>query len=417
MTEGPAQVTDSLAVSMAFARALHRASRKGDKLSRQQIGYIWKSRGCWYGRWRDNVIEDGQVVRKQCAAKLAVVCERFRTKADVRPLLAEKLRPVNEGRTRPESTLPVAQFVELQYLPYVEENFKPSTCAGYKSLWEMYLAPRLAAIALRDFRTVDAAVLLAEVYRAHNIGRTTLKHVKSFLCGVFTYAKNQGVLDGVHPIRDAMIPKKANAPAETHAATPDEVLASMDALDKADQKKARAAVALMFFAGLRPGEARGACWEDYDGKKLTVRQSVWHTFTTAPKTIGSAKPVPIIEPLTGILAELRAADKNPSSGPILRGPSGKPLDLHNLGNRVVIPTLRAAGIAWHGWYSLRRGVATAVTALSTDSLAAKGLLRHSSVSTTERHYIKDAPENTLQAMKRLETLCNKRATAEGIKPN
>lgn len=62
-------------------------------MSRQQIGYIWKSRGCWYGRWRDNVIEDGHVVQKQCAAKLADVCERFRTKADVRPLLAEKLRP------------------------------------------------------------------------------------------------------------------------------------------------------------------------------------------------------------------------------------------------------------------------------------------------------------------------------------
>jgi integrase len=115
----------------------------------------------------------------------------------------------------------------------------------------MYLAPRLAGIALRDFRTVDAAVLLAEVHRAHRVGRT-LKHVKSFLSGVFTYAKNQGVLDGVHPIRDAVIPRKAEAPAETYAATPDEVLAVMDALDKAGEKKARAAVALRFFAGLRP---------------------------------------------------------------------------------------------------------------------------------------------------------------------
>ncbi len=138
----------------------------------------------------------------------------------------------------------------------------------------MYLAPRLAGIALRDFRTVDAAVLLAEVHRAHGVGRTTLKHVKSVLSGVFTYAKNQGVLDGVHPIRDAMIPKKAHAPAETHAATPDEVHAIMDALEKAGEKKARAAVASMFFAGLRPGEARGACWKDFDGKKPTVRQSV-----------------------------------------------------------------------------------------------------------------------------------------------
>ncbi len=47
-----------------------------------------------------------------------------------------------------------------------------------------------------------------------------------------------------------------------------------------------------------------------------------------------------------------------------------------------------------------------MVALSKDSFAAKGLPRHSSVSTTERHYIKDVPENTVQAMKLLESLCN-----------
>src|ERR1700738_2404197 len=114
----------------------------------------------------------------------------------------------------------------------------------------------------------------------------------------------------------------------------------------------------MFFAGLRPGEARGGCWEDYNSKGLLVRQSVWHTYTTSPKTEGSEKSVQIIEPLRSILATLRKADGNPSSGPILRGPSGKPLDLHNLVNRVVIPTLKKAGITWHGAYSLRRGIST-----------------------------------------------------------
>jgi integrase len=386
-------------------------------LGRQQAGYIWKVGRSWYGRWREDVLEDGQVVRKQVSGKLADVCDRFRTKADVRPLLAEKLRPINEGRTRPEGTLPVAGFVENFYLPFVEENFKPSTAKGYKTLWKIYLAPRLGKIALRDFRTVDAGTLLADIYRQHELGRSTLKHIKSFLSGVFTFAKNQGAFDSVNPVRDAMIPKKAAKPIETHATNPDEVLAIMHALDKAGERKASAAVALMFFAGLRPGEARGVCWEDFDGKRLNVRQSVWHTHTTSPKTEGSAKPVPVIEPLGTILAELRALDKNPASGPILRGPSGKPLDLHNLANRVVIPTLKKAKIAWHGWYALRRGVGTAVTALSKGSLAAKGLLRHSSVSTTERHYIKDVPENTLQAMKQLEALCKDRAKLEGTKPS
>jgi integrase len=408
-------------------------------MARQQSGYIWKVGGSWYGRWREDVLQEGRVVRKQRSAKLVDVSDRYRTKADVRPLLAEKLRPINEGRTRPESTLAVAEFVESHYLTFVEENYKPSTVAGYKTLWRIYLAPRLGKIVVRDFRTVDAANLLQEIHSAHNVGRTILKHIKSFLSGAFTYAKNQGLLDGMNPVRDAMIPRKAPAPEETHATTPDEVLAIMRTLEQAGQQKAVAAVALMFFAGLRPGEARGVCWEDYDGKHLLVRQSVWRTFTTSPKTQSSVKPVPVIEPLGGILAALREVEGNPTSGPILRGPGEKPLDLDKLGQRVVRPTLKRCAVCkqleskhkgtehdfqldtslpvWRGWYSLRRGVGTAVASLAKDPIAAKGLLRHSSVSTTERHYIKDVPESTLQAMKLLEALCNDCANKGESKPS
>jgi hypothetical protein len=97
---------------------------------------------------------------------------------------------------------------------------------------------------------------------------------------------------------------------------------------------------------------------------------------------------------------------------MLRGRSGKPLNLENLSKRVVAPLLKAKKLEWHGWYSLRRGVATTIKSMSKDSLAAKGLLRHSSVSTTERHYIKDVPENTLQAMNQLEKLFNDCSTAK-----
>jgi len=43
-------------------------------------------------------------------------------------------------------------------------------------------------------------------------------------------------------------------------------------------------------------------------------------------------------------------------------------------------------------------------------MAAKGLLRHSSVNTTLAHYIKDVPEVTQQAMKQVEALL-----ADGVK--
>jgi integrase len=212
----------------------------------------------------------------------------------------------------------------------------------------------------------------------------------------------------------------------------------LEILRKCEEWKARAAVALMFFAGLRPGEARGICWEHFDGKRLFVSQSVWHKFTTEPKTEQAASPVPVIETLADILNDLRQRDGNPSSGPILRGPSKKPLLLDNLSKRVVIPALERCSVCseqeskheadhefkldeslpkWHGWYSLRRGVATTLAGLTKDGMASKGLLRHTNLATTTRHYIKDVPENTQSAMNLLESLFNQFATGSGARPN
>lgn len=236
-----------------------------------------------------------------------------------------------------------------------------------------------------------------------------------------------------------MIPKKAAAPQKTYAATPDEVVIILDILRKAEEWKARTAVALMFFAGLRPGEARGLCWEHYDGKRLLVTRSVWHTFTTDPKTLEAASPVPVIHTLADILDHLRQEDGNPATGPILRGPSKKTMNLDNLSKRVVISTLKRCEICskqqsnhekadhefkldesipkWQGWYSLRRGVATTLAGLTKDGMASKGLLRHTNLATTTRHYVKDVPENTLAAMILLESLFNDCSTGRVVRPN
>ena len=164
------------------------------------------------------------------------------------------------------------------------------------------------------------------------------------MSGIFTFAKNIGVLDGVNPVQGTIIPRKAARPSDTHASTPDEVVAILDVLKRAKdvegrlKLQAQTAIALMFFAGLRPGEARGARWEDYNGKTLTVEQSVWRKHTTDPKTASAAKPVVVIEPLRELLTHLRQIERNPVKGPILRGVKGGPLDLNMLAKRVIRPT-------------------------------------------------------------------------------
>ena len=395
----------------------------------RQSGYLFKKNGSWFLRYRDCVIVDGISQRKQKCKRLAEGCDLYRTENDVRKagLVDEILGPINAGRVSPESTLTVKDYGEDSWLPWIRQTCKPSTVVGYVTRWNRYVAPRVASVTLRDFRTVDAANLIAEIHRECGLAKSGLQHCRSLLSGIFALARNQGVLDRPNPCAGVMIPRKAKPGRETHATSAEEVLAILDALENAkiegrevdstSRLKAQSAVALMFFAGLRPGEARGLEWQDFDGKRLMVRQSVWHTYTTDTKT-GSVKPVPVIEPLRVLLEELRTADGNPIDGPILRGPSAKkPIILDNLSKRIVAPLLAAAKLEWHGWYSLRRGVATTLRGLTHDSLAAKGLLRHSNVSTTERHYIKDVPENTLKAMNLLEMLCNKSATREAGKEN
>ena len=396
-----------------------------------QTGEIIQIRKSWYGRWYENVIENGQTVRKRRFVKLCDLDDRYRTKADVRPLLAEKLRALNEGRTDARSSLTLATFVSEHYVSYTRENFKPSTVHGYSKLWRDALCPRVGEIRLRDFKTVDAANTLA-YFAGKGWGRSSLKHAKSLLSGIFTYAKNLGVLDGANPVQGTIIPRKAAAPAETHASTPDEVVAILDVLKRAkgleerQKLQAQTAIALMFFAGLRPGEARGAHWEDHNGKTLSVKRSVWRKHTTDPKTASAAKPVLVIDQLGEVLAELREAEGNPTSGPILRGVKGGPLDLNMLAKQVIRPALRNRKnyrdgesknwkpLEWQGFYSLRRGIATQLTAITHDPMAAKGLLRHSSVNTTLAHYIKDVPEVTANGMAQVEELFSKLDAANQV---
>jgi integrase len=237
--------------------------------------------------------------------------------------------------------------------------------------------------------------------------------VRALLSGMFSHAINLGVLSGINPISEVKLPR-TKPPIRTHGYSAQEVQDMLVLFDKRarDGKlapelaiRARAAIGLMFFAGLRPGEARGVEWPDYSGKTLTVNRSVWRTKTTTPKTEDSIKPVPVIEPLRVILAELLDADGNPQIGPILRGTQhGRPLNLDMLARSVVIPALREAKKPWYGWYAFRRGIGTILATITKDANASKGLLRHSSLVTTLRHYVLDVPEVTLHGMGQVEQL-------------
>jgi integrase len=382
---------------------------------RHQNGYIFRKKvrgkcvGPWYGRWWEDKLENGARVRKQTCRKLADYGDRYHSKADVRSLLDRILQPMNEGRTDVRSTMLLSEFLNVVYLKAAESELKPSTYRGYEYIYRHYVNPQLNGHVLRDFRPVEGSKLLAEVHRLTGVRRKQLRHVKAFLCAGFSWAIQQGILDASNPMRDAKIPRNAEASKETIAVSLEQVLAMLDKL----KGQAKTAVTAGFFLDLRPGELRGLCWPDYDrdGQIMHIRRSVWGLHTTTPKTEASIDDLPVIEPLRSILESQWHADGCPASGPILRGSKrALPLNLNNLARRVVIPTLKAANIEWHGWYSLRRGMATELDRVTGRPVASQQALRHKSMATTLKHYIKPDKAALVSGLKQIEVLCNHCAT-------
>lgn len=105
--------------------------------------------------------------------------------------------------------------------------------------------------------------------------------------------------------------------------------------------------------------------------------------------------------------------------------AGKPTDLNNLVNRVIVPNLNRCADCrrgkdehapadhefklderlpkWRGWHAARRGLGTNLYRLGVPEKTIQAILRHANVSTTARYYIKTAAADTQAAMAKLES--------------
>ena len=115
------------------------------------------------------------------------------------------------------------------------------------------------------------------------------------------------------------------------------------------------------------GERGSGANYDTRTRQLLNSCSGWRKSENETKTIGDAALVPVNEPLPNSWPNFIGVTALPVTGYILRGSrKGSLLSLDNLLGRVVSPTLRAAVIEWHSYYSLRRGCGTMATEVMRD---------------------------------------------------
>jgi len=347
------------------------------------------------------------------------------------------------------------------YFPHAEQQKRASTVNTDRNRWDKHLQPRCSNVRLREFRTVTGERLLQEIARQNDLSKATLKQLKSLLSAIFKHAKRQGFIDGVNPMQDVSIPK-ARKSEPTYAYSLEELNRMLAVLDE----RSAAIIAVAGFSGLRRSEIQGLRWSDYDGEtsSLHVERSVWEGIVDETKTQASNEAVPVISALAKRLGKYRATlEGKPKVGSSAAGPAGSlspdapifatsngaPLRLNNILRSCILPVLNRCGVcgkgqdegehvrsreiqapdegfpsqasghlftrdeslpAWRGWHAFRRGLATNLHDLGVDDHTIKAILRHSSVTVTQRSYIKSLPKHSIDAMNTFDELAG--ATAD-----
>jgi integrase len=403
---------------------------------RQQGGYIFKARGIWYVRYFDTRVIDGEVKRVRIAKQIAKVRDTIDgvlttiTKAKGRELAGPILAKINRPDKTPETAVSLIDFVERLYLPRMEQQKRPSTVKGYRDIWNNHLKARSVALWMREIRTCDVQRILDDIAKPGTLSSNSLRHIKSHISAVFSYAKQQGYFDGENPARNTAIPPSRPSE-ETYAYSLEEIAQILSALPE----PAATVFAVAAFTGARRGEIRGLLWENYRDNEIQVARSIWRGHVTEPKTRRSRGAIPVILPLAMRLESHRAKSGKPNSGVMFPNLNGEPMDLGNLLNRSILPALNRCGICgkskeecrkrcgngvngspdheferdkilpeWHGWHAARRGLGTNLYRLGVPEKTIQAILRHANVSTTNTYYIKSASDDTRVAMAKLEKL-------------
>jgi len=365
-----------------------------------QSGQIFKKGRSWFLRYREPFLKNGEIVQLQVCKRLAPFDKKYGSKRSVAPLALKFLAPVNAGALHAESTQPVKNFIESVYFPHARQKKRPSTYKGYKDIFKYHLKGRLSDIRMRDFRTVIGERLLLDIAAETELSHESLRRVKSFLSGVFKFAKQQGVIDGENPMRDTTVPAgKGSAKQDTHAYSLEEIQTMLRTLPE----PARTVVLTAALTGMRVSEIRGLSWAAFTGDELRVAQTVWRTHVREDtKSPASKASVPVLPVLYKALENHRK--RSPQDGFIFAGEKkGFSLNLHNLGKRVIEPALKGSGVDWHGWHSFRRGLGTNLYRLGVPDKVIQAILRHANVNTTLTFYVKPPAADSVTAMKKLQT--------------
>lgn len=345
----------------------------------------------WELQWWADYLEDGKFSRKRESVILGYACEL--NKRQAQKLAEEHLRPLNQGKATPLSSLTFGQFIERHFVPNVFPTLKSSTQQRYRRTLNVHLIPAFGDARLSEIGNLDVQRFVLQKM-ASGSGWEVASHLRSLMSKVFSTAKKWGFYALDNPALGIELPEKL-AVRKKDVLTPQQVRALLAVL----KEPCRTMVLMGVLTGLRIGEILGLRWQDVDleAEELRVEQAIYRGSTGSPKTKGSKRTLPLPEPL---LEALRGS----GTGLVFKTPEGTPYRDNNLRHRELKPAGRIIGTPWLSWHTLRRTHATLLQAAGGSLKDASAQLGHSRLSTTHEIYTQPLPDHQREAVEQLSRL-------------
>jgi integrase len=218
----------------------------------------------WHGRWREDVIEDGQIRRIERSEVLGSKSD-FPTKKLALRELEKRLTVVNDIRYRAR---PTATFIEFasRWESLVLVQHKPSTQATIRSHIRKHLNPFFGRMQMRDIGTEEVQRFIATV----SVSAKTKKNLLATLQMHWKSARSWGYV-AHDAISDVVLPKRQRVVQRSY--TLEEIQRILEAAPDPE----RTLYWLAAETAMRGGELCGLQISDFDfGRGLVrVNRSVW----------------------------------------------------------------------------------------------------------------------------------------------
>lgn len=301
-----------------------------------------------------------------------------RTRKELEAHKQELLRRYVTGVTAADQHLLAMDYIERYYQTKCAPRRKAATVRDQESQIRRYVEPWLHGRQLRAINSFD----LAEVLNGcRDRCATIVSFVSGLLKGAFAEAYAQGLIDR-NPAADL---KADRRPKEKRRALTDDERAAMDALI-AEQDDVALLAGLLYYTGLRRGEALGIQWADVDMRAdlIHVRRDVDYKLGDVDglKTPAARRDVPICPQLK----ELLQAHRGVGAAYILHGEDPGHW-MHETTFRRRWDLIRARVAPELTAHYLRHNYATVLYDAGIDVLAASRIMGHADPSVTMKIYI------------------------------